>query len=89
MGKYINPKNFTKEEWLLANKVHMSHSAPKWSDIPADCHAVCLVNNGPFTAAGICDTPSELDAFTLPDDHRPKIWFTVKKEDLQEVCQDL
>lgn len=44
---------------------------------------VCLVDNGDFTAAGVCWCRREMSAFSV-EDGRPKRWFLVKKPDLVE-----
>jgi len=36
---------------------------------------VCVVDNGPFGAAGYCDSPEEFQVFTSPTDYRPKTWL--------------
>jgi hypothetical protein len=78
MGYYIDPTNCSKEEWL--NK----HGVPADGNIypNADSLAVCLVDNVMFTAAGICFSKSETEAFAHPDGRRKK-WYRVSREDLK------
>jgi hypothetical protein len=84
MGFYINPKDKTKEEWLIQNGIQW----PTWTGTkPKDCHFVCLVNNGFFTAAGICFDDQELKEFA--DDGRPKAWFMVPDDLLVEICPEV
>jgi len=83
MGMYINPENGTKEEWLAKNAAVAGPSAPIWEELPDGHLPVCLVDNGPFRAAEIAYSKEELMAFNLSDDHRPKVWFIVKKEKLE------
>ncbi len=80
MGCYINPKDMPKEDWLLL------FGEPTQGPTPiTETHVpVCLVDNGPFTAAGVAFNQGEVDAFSYPD-HRPKIWFRVKREDVRKV----
>lgn len=40
---------------------------------------VCVVQNGLFDAAGVCDTADELEAFTVPADTRPRTWLVVPR----------
>ena len=64
MGFYINPQNRTKETWLemFGQKV----DSPKWPP-PNGTIPVCLIDNGPFTAAGIAYNEKEFDVFLEPD----------------------
>ena len=79
MGRYLNPHNMTKEEWLTKNAIALD-GPPSESPDPDGYYAVCLVDNGLFTAAALAFDPRELEAFTLPDDLRPKKWFLVTAE---------
>ena len=84
MGYYINPHGVSKEAWLIENGVHISETEARsvfdeGSDLP-----VCLVDNGIFTAAAVAYDTREFQAFTLPDDDRPKCWFRVPREKLIE-----
>ena len=84
MGNYINPKGKTKEEFLEEFGLELQNP-PFWNDIARDNldYPVCLVNNGPFTAAGIAYSESELEVFKRPDG-RPKRWFLVERKHLEE-----
>lgn len=82
MGYYINPKNGqTKEAWLVEHGTHIAQ--PKVHRDGAN-GVVCLVDNGFMTAAGIAYDQRELEAFSLPDDHRPKRWFAVPIDKLAQ-----
>lgn len=87
MGLYINPENMTKEQWLKENYMEMLLAAPPRLpfDFPKTVH-VCLVDNGPFTAAGVIFSQRELEAFSYPSDNRRKIWFLVPYEKIEAVC---
>jgi hypothetical protein len=80
MGYYINPRDCTKEEWLAkyGTRYTSSVKAHTTKDGNADV-LVCLVDNGPFTAAGIAYSDDERDAFAAPDG-RPKLWYLVNRE---------
>lgn len=84
MGAYINPVDETKESWLQKNATLAGHAnAPKTiNDVPNHL-PVCLVNNGPFTAAGIAFDERELAAFIYPDG-RYKEWYWVETEKLMD-----
>lgn len=90
MGFYINPNNGQKkEEWLRENALFLKGNVPEWEVQAKDQILVCLVNNGPFTAAGICYNKREYDAFAQRSDTRPKLWFVVRKEKIIEVCPEI
>ena len=74
MGFYIDPTQETKEQWLARNAQEGPLVVEK--NVDGDNVAVCLVDNGAFTAAGICWCQEELEAFKQPDG-RMKIWFWV------------
>ena len=80
MGYYINPPNMTKEQFLESYGLELNNP-PFWHDIERDGldFPVCLVDNGPFTAAAIAYSSSELDVFKR-EDGRPKRWFLVARE---------
>lgn len=81
MGCYINPKDMTKETWLYKfAKPTLGPMPITESEVP-----VCLVDNGPFTAAAVAYDPRELEAFLVPSDRRPKVWFTATRESLYTV----
>lgn len=88
MGFYINPEGITKERWLDENAkpisvpINMEIFKNKASDeIP-----LCLVDNGAFTALGVCFNPNEMMVFNDVRDGRIKFWYMAKKEDVKKVC---
>lgn len=90
MGLYINIRDQSKEDWLLANgevifDEKRGLSVPPSTFIRNDTIAVCLVDNGPFTAAAVAYSPDELAAFSSPEDFRPKVWFWVPIDKISEV----
>lgn len=85
MGCYINPRNCTKEQWLYRNGM-VWEETPEWGEQNSDEMLVCLMDNGIFTAAGVVYDHLEYQAFTAPGDPRPKTWFSVKRDLLQEVA---
>jgi hypothetical protein len=82
MGYYINPKNCTKEQYLAEHARQVSTGYAR-DHIAGDDVLVCLVDNGPFTAAAIAHDDRERDAFMIPD-HRPKKWYAMRRAQLQE-----
>lgn len=87
MGLYINPPKGTKEEWLTANGNLLGAKPPDAHKFGKDL-VVCLVDNGLFTAAGVCYSQRELEAFSDPSDGRMKFWFMVSEADIWKVCPD-
>lgn len=95
MGYYINPRAGTKEGWL--NDHGLEVTGPEWGLLATNFRGaignrgndgvyVCLVDNGPFTAAGICYNEAEFDAFNAPGDSRPMTWYVVMRGDIIDVC---
>jgi hypothetical protein len=81
MGYYINPRNCSKEEFLALHGEQLPNTPSEW-DFSSYLLPVCLADNGPFTAAGICYDARELEDFARPDG-RPKLWYAVSKEALK------
>lgn len=90
MGYYID-KN-TKGDFLVQNHKGESLVAagdalpygktPTHFDEAGDQYALVVeVFNGPFSALGYAFSDSELRAMTMPEDHRPKIWYIMDKAD--------
>lgn len=89
MGFYINPDAETwgtKEDWLTVFGEVVKE--PEWPPAP-DLVLVCLVDNGPFTAAAICYNEQEFDEFNRDDEPRPRKWYVVPKVDIIQVCPDV
>ena len=76
MGRYLNPKNETKEAWLKEYAVQ-AEGAPKTFDQKEGHTITCLVDNGGFTACGLAYFQGELEAFNAPYDARPKTWWWI------------
>lgn len=85
MGYYVNPPHMQKERWLRENGQVIPFPEGGLDDHP-DKGVVCLVDNGMFTAAGVCVDEREFNDFSLPDG-RPKTWFVVDRKMLQPVTQ--
>lgn len=83
MGYYINPSDQSKEVWLVNNGRLLTKTPENYRD--GDDIAVCLVDNGPFTAAAVAFSQAELEYFKSPADPRPKLWFMVPLDKLIEV----
>jgi len=78
MGIYINPPDNDKEPWLRLNGVEAASAevalkTANWKTL----FPVCLVHNPSFSAAAVCDSEREFEAFNDLKDLRPKLWFIV------------
>lgn len=84
MGFYINPPDMTKEQFLVQHGERISGEAARIlaSNEQSDNMAVCLMNNGGFTAAGIAYCLQEYNAMSHPEDNRSKAWYSVPARDL-------
>lgn len=87
MGLYINPEGQTKEDFLREHGEGTAFDT-KFEDIPKGFLAVCLVDNGPFKAAGVCFDEAEFKVFTSPSDVRPRSLYLVKTEEVKKVTGD-
>lgn len=90
MGFYINPERTvwgTREDWLTVFGEPVP--APTWPPEPGIV-LVCLVDNGPFTAAAVAYCEQEFKEF-LPsqNDPRSRTWFAVPKVDVIQVCPEV
>lgn len=81
MGCYVNPPCGQKEVFLT--KEGNGVTDPAWPAPEGEMY-VCLVDNGPFAAAGIAFCESEFNMF-MRDDGRIKFWFSVPVEKLKSV----
>lgn len=98
MGYYINPPEGTKEGWLNDNGLEVTD--PSWGLLATNFRGamgnrgndgvyVCLVDNGPFTAAAVAYNEAEFDAFADPTDPRPRTWYVVMRSDIIDVCPEV
>lgn len=85
MGLYLNPSGESKEAFLAREGTPVSSPPPEFADVPADQVLVCLIDNGPFTAAGIADSDRERTRFLHGISGRPHMWFVVPKVKVNEA----
>jgi hypothetical protein len=91
MGIYINPQGMTKEQWLekngiLADEVFLNEITEKtFHKNFGSLLPICLVDNGPFTAANVGYKIQEIKWWFHKDDLRPKKFYIVCIEDLEKV----
>jgi len=83
MGFYIDPVDCSKEAWLQ-QALDGGRAIATWPELAQDGRiTLCLVDNGAFTALGVCFNQKELDAVARPDG-RFKRFFHVDRELVKE-----
>lgn len=81
MGWYIETNTAkNKAGWIVNNMHGKVQTNPHYTD--GDYFTVCVVDNGPFEAAGVCFSELEFQAFSDIDDLRPKVYLTVPREEV-------
>lgn len=88
MGFYIQGPNNLKADYLIQNhqaKV-VSQTDAKMLVEKDEEAVVCVVENGPFDAAGLAFNLRELEAFTLDSDPREKTFLVMNKEKAHELA---
>jgi len=75
MGFYIEGPLKCKAQYIVSEYDGKIIPQPySFSEIPEDKAIICVVDNGPFEAAGFCHSEREFECFTNPDP-RPKRWL--------------
>lgn len=89
MGFYLEPPVMRgKADWLIRNFGAREISLSEAKEIVSDSQeeaVICVVDNGPFEAAGFCYDHQEMWSFTQPDDPRPKRWLAAPREAVIEA----
>lgn len=88
MGVYVSPAECSKEEWLGKHAECVQPSAEIVAmglEATPKQFLVCLVDNGMFSAAAVCYSLAEYEAFNDPGDRRPRVWFLASEDDLRAV----
>ena len=78
MGYYIQTPGVSKGKAQVICDKHGAYivACPaRFDDVPRGTALICVVNNGPFEAAGFCCDPIEFKEFTQASDTRSKIWL--------------
>jgi hypothetical protein len=89
MGYYIKTgENVGKAEYLIAREgaMELLDVPNSLSELPSGLEGlICVVDNGPFEAAGFIYNDRELEAFTDPSDYRFKRWLTMPLDKAKEL----
>ena len=80
MGYYIQTGDLKKVEGINKLGGVEVQQPKKFEDIPSELALIVVVDNGLFDAAGLIYSPEEFEAFTMPEDRRPKKFFYVDKK---------
>lgn len=88
MGYYIQvPHNQGKAQQLVAiHGAKIIERPINFADVPKDMAIICVVDNGPFEAAGFAYDEQEFEAFKSDFGRfqRPRTWLLM---DRAEVCK--
>lgn len=88
MGRYIQTGDAVKNKAAIIcsefdGEIITVEQAEELISDPESVAIVCVVDNGPFEAAGYCYDRSEFNEFSSPGDARPKTWIAIR--DVQRV----
>tara|TARA_Y100000310_G_scaffold128314_1_gene127494 strand:+ start:1790 stop:2080 length:291 start_codon:yes stop_codon:yes gene_type:complete len=92
MGYYINTETATsstgKAKDLMDNHDAIMISDPEnFVAVVDHFHAlVCVIGNGLFDAAALIYSQGEFEAFSDPNDHRPKVWLLMDREKAHKMA---
>jgi hypothetical protein len=93
MGIYINPPNVASKAAKVAyiaerSKPITASEFRAWEPGKEGKFAVCVVDNGPFNAAGVAYDKREAEAFTTPEEWRPQQFFLMPLEAMRGCLPD-
>ncbi len=82
MGYYIETEE-PKDVALIVK--HHAKALTKPVYLSGDNTTICVIDNGPFMAAGIYYNEKEFRAFAQPD-NRPRTWLSLPTEKVLQLC---
>lgn len=89
MGLYIEvPRNKGKVRQIEESDervLNIGTKPPEWNEVPEGFFAVCVVDNGPFEAAGVAYNERELEEFAYPDG-RKRCWLFVPEDVVRRLA---
>lgn len=86
MGFYIEGPVTSKAQFIVSEYDGKIIPQPKsFSDVPADKALICVVDNGPFEAAGYCFGEREFECFSSPRDIRERTWVIMDKAKAEKL----
>jgi len=80
MGKYVNQINGVPIGTSFLSKCTslIAAGAKETTNEKFQENLICVINNGPFAAAGYCYDEQEFEEFNDPSDNRLKKWFILE-----------
>ena len=88
MGYYIQTDQSHNKAQQICDMCQEAFVIPQPSSfdkVPKDMALICVVDNGPFEAAGYCYDEREFIAWCDPSDTRPKTWLLMSKIRAEEL----
>jgi len=84
MGYYIEvPEKKGKAQQIVElYGARIVDSVPSFNDLKSGEAIICVVDNGPWEAAGFCYNEQEFDEFVAPDffgPNRPRTWVIMSR----------
>jgi hypothetical protein len=84
MGRYIQTGNSVKNKAAIIcsefdGEIITVEQAENLIGDPESVAIVCVVDNGPFEAAGYCYDRDEFNEFSSPGDYRTKTWIAIRE----------
>ena len=82
MGYYIETPGSNKQKAKIICEQHDAIQIPQpktFQEIPAEMALICVVDNGPFEAAGFAHNEREFQEFSNPRDSRSKTWILMDR----------
>ncbi len=81
MGYYIEvPHNLMKAAQLVElHGAKVLDKQPVFNEVPSDKAIICVINNGPWEAAGYAYNEREFNEFATPDG-RPRTWLIMDRK---------
>lgn len=89
MGYYIQGPSKGKAQTIIAEhdavEITIEEAVEIMDDPDRDQGVICVVDNGPFEAAGYAFDKKEFEVFAQ-EDGRPKTWLAMSRGKAEELC---
>lgn len=88
MGYYIQTKGSKGKAGDIAaahSGLVLDRAPDSYDSVPADMAIICVVDNGPFEAAGFCSNKAEFEQFAGMADGRPRTWVLMDRQKAEEL----
>ena len=89
MGRYINPPDESKEDFLNREAVEISREEFISLNFPDEEMAhLCLVKNASFSACVVSESKEDSKYYADLSDERPKRYFLIEHSKIKELIND-